>query len=120
MEAINVGMKSIYERPDRSDGMRVLITQYWPRGIPQEAVDEYLRVLAPSRPLLQSFRDGILDWERYKNQYLREMTGEAQRAAIHRLAKLARSERLTVICVCKDADRCHRSLLRDLIMRFDE
>jgi uncharacterized protein YeaO (DUF488 family) len=119
MHANNVGIKSIYEKPDKSDGVRVLVTQYWPRGISQEAVDEYLRVLAPSRALLHSFKDGILDWNRYSNQYLAEMSGEAQRAEIHRLAKVARSERVTVMCVCKDAEQCHRSLLRDLILRFD-
>jgi uncharacterized protein YeaO (DUF488 family) len=118
--AERIRAKRVYETPDDTDGKRVLATRYWPRGIPKESVDEYLPVLAPSRQLLQSYRQGQLNWPRFRNQYLHEMQGQAPRAQIHRLAKTARSEVVTVLCVCVDKDRCHRSLLRELIARFDE
>jgi len=118
--AENVRLKRIYEPKSPDDGCRILITRYWPRGASKEAVDEYVPALAPSRELLQAYREGILDWPRYRLQYLKEMQGERARAQIHRLAKLARSEVITVMCVCADEDHCHRSLLRELIAGFDE
>jgi uncharacterized protein YeaO (DUF488 family) len=118
--ARQVRAKRVYETPKNEDGTRVLATRYWPRGISKESVDEYLPVLAPSRQLLHFYRQGQLDWPRFRNQYLMEMRAEAPRVQIHRLAKVARSEVVTVMCVCADADRCHRSLLRELITRFDE
>ena len=118
--AERIRAKRVYETPDDTDGKRVLATRYWPRGIRKESVDDYLPVLAPSWQVLQSYRQGQLDWPRFRNQYLHEMQGQAPRAQIHRLAKTARSEVITVLCVCVDEDRCHRSLLRELIARFDE
>ena len=116
----NVATKSIYEHAEPGDGLRMLVTQYWPRGIGQTAVDEYVRALAPSRALLHAFRNGELDWPRYRHQYLIEMQSESARREIHRLAKIARSGRITLMCVCKHEEQCHRSLLRDLVARFDE
>jgi uncharacterized protein YeaO (DUF488 family) len=118
--AEQVRAKRVYERPEDFDGARILATRYWPRGISKENVDEYLPVLAPSRELLYIYRQGQLDWPRFRNQYLKEMQSEAAMAMIHRLAKAARSKVITVMCVCADEARCHRSLLRELIARFDE
>jgi uncharacterized protein YeaO (DUF488 family) len=39
---------------------------------------------------------------------------EAQ-SEIRRLARQAATRPLTVMCVCKDATRCHRTLLTELI-----
>lgn len=116
----NVATKSIYERAEPGDGLRVLVTQYWPRGIAQDAVDEYVRALAPSRGLLHAYRNGELDWPRYRHQYLLEMESEFAKREIHRLAKIARSERITLMCVCKYEEQCHRSLLRELVAGFGE
>ena len=118
--AENIRLKRIYEPPSEDDGYRVLATRYWPRGVSKEVIDEYIPTLAPSPELLHSYRQAQLDWPRFSNQYLKEMSTEAAKAQIHRLAKAARSDVVTVLCVCADEDRCHRSLLRELIVRFDE
>jgi uncharacterized protein YeaO (DUF488 family) len=116
----NVRSKRIYEPKSEDDGYRVLATRYWPRGVSKEAIDEYIPTLAPSRELLHSYRQAQLDWPRFSNQYLKEMGTELAKSQIHRLAKTARSDVVTVLCVCADEDHCHRSLLRELIARFDE
>jgi uncharacterized protein YeaO (DUF488 family) len=116
----NVRLKRVYEPASPDDGYRVLVTRYWPRGIDKNVIDEYIALLAPSRELLHQYRQELLDWPRYRLQYLKEMQNDRARSQIHRLAKLARSEVVTVMCVCADKDRCHRSLLRDLIVSFDE
>jgi uncharacterized protein YeaO (DUF488 family) len=98
----------------------VLSTRYWPRGVARDVIDEYLPVLAPSAALLHAYRQGQLDWDRFRHQYLYEMSHEGPRAVIHRLAKVARAEAITVMCVCADEGHCHRTLLRELIAGFDE
>ena len=116
----NVRTKSVYEAADPADGRRVLTTQYWPRGVSKLAVDEYVRKLAPSRQLLHAFKQDHIDWLAFKARYLQEMEDEDAKGEIHHLAKAARSEPITVMCVCKSEEACHRSLLRDLIINFDE
>ena len=116
----SVRTKAIYETPSNRDGVRILATRYWPRGVSRESIDEYVIDLAPSRDLLHQYREGQYDWRVFRDQYLLEMSSVAALGEIHRIAKLARSETVTLMCVCKHEDRCHRSLLRDIIVKFDD
>lgn len=115
-----VRAKRIYDPPSAEDGVRVLTTNYWPRGISRERAGEYVRVLAPSRPLLRAYKDGAIGWDEYRSRYLEEMTADAARKEIARLAEIARTGVVTVMCVCPDERRCHRSLLKELIERAME
>lgn len=115
----DVRIKSVYEPADTSDGRRVLVTQYWPRGIPKTDVDEYVRKLGPSRELLHAFKRGEIDWSAYTTFYLEEMQNQEAKTEIRRLAQLAQDETITLLCMCKDERICHRTLLRDLILNPD-
>ena len=114
--AENIRLKRIYEPPSEDDGYRVLSTRYWPRGVRKSAVDEYTTKTAPSRELLREFKHEGLTWEQYVPRYLDEMRSEAAISAIQRLAAMAKSGSMTLMCICEDENRCHRSLLRDLII----
>ncbi len=116
----NIRVKRIYETPSEDDGYRVLSTRYWPRGIPKSAVDEYSPKTAPSRDLLREFKHEGLSWEEYVPRYLEETRSEAAISAIERLAAKAKSDRITLMCICEDENRCHRSILRQLIMKAAE
>jgi uncharacterized protein YeaO (DUF488 family) len=112
---VPVRSKTIYEPLVPDDGMRVLTTKYWPRGVSRDRGGTYLRVLGPSRALLRAFKDGEIDWPVYEVRYLDEMRAEKPRVEIAQLARRAASEVVTVMCVCKDEAQCHRRLLRELI-----
>ena len=118
--ALQLHAKSVYGPAEPGDGRRVLVTRYWPRGVPKAAVDEYVSALAPSRELLHAFKGGEIDWEEYKTRYLQEMQNEDPKMEIRRLANAARHEIITLMCVCKDERVCHRTLLRNLILNADE
>jgi len=111
-----VQSKSIYDAPAAGDGVRVLVTQYWPRGVTREQAGTYVRALAPSRELLRAFQEERIDWDEYRVGYLREIASSpVAQEEIARLATLARSEVVTLMCVCRDDQQCHRSLLRQLV-----
>jgi len=112
-----VRAKSVYEPAEPADGRRVLVTRYWPRGVAKAAVDEYVSALAPSRELLHTFKDGAMDWDAFRERYMVEMSAPASRAEIARLAERAAAEPVTLLCVCREDARCHRSLLRELVAR---
>jgi uncharacterized protein YeaO (DUF488 family) len=114
--AANIRLKRIYDPPSDDDGHRVLSSRYWPRGVPKAAVDEYTTKTAPSRGLLREFKHEGLAWEDYVPRYLEEMKADSARSDINRLAELAKSDRITLMCICPDENQCHRSLLRDLII----
>jgi len=114
--ADNIRLKRIYDPPSEDDGYRVLSTRYWPRGVPKSAVDDYTTKTAPSRALLREFKHEGLAWEDYVPLYLDEMQSEEAKSAIKRLAERAKSGSMTLMCICEDARRCHRSLLKNLII----
>lgn len=107
--------KRVYDPPDPSDGLRLLVMRYWPRGISKSRADEWDRRLAPSPNLLKAFRSGALTWEEYVTRYWDEVDpqGEAVRALVQR----ARTQTVTLLCSCEDESRCHRGLLRDVVQR---
>jgi uncharacterized protein YeaO (DUF488 family) len=112
--------------PDR-DGTRILICRYRPRGLPkaEETWTEWYPNLGPSKELHAAAYGksgaGPLDWNSYRNTYLREMRD--QNDAIASLAaRVAKGETITLMCSssCERDARCHRSLLRDLILKAVE
>jgi uncharacterized protein YeaO (DUF488 family) len=107
--------KGIYEEASPDDGMRVLTTNYWPRGVSRERAGTYRRILGPTRELLRAFRGGEISWSEYEVRYLDEMREQSRQAEIEALAAAAQTQTVTVMCVCKDERVCHRRLLRDLI-----
>lgn len=112
----NVRLKRVYDPPSPEDGYRVLVTRYWARGIRRELVDEYDAKVAPSRELLREFKHEGLAWGPYTKRYLQEMTSECARCEIVRLAEIARTRTITLMCACEDEMHCHRRLLRNLIV----
>jgi len=112
----NIRLKRVYEPASPDDGYRILATRYWARGIPKSAISEFDTKVAPSRGLLREFKHEGLTWEHYVPRYLEEMRTEAAKSDINRLAQLAESGRITLMCICEDEARCHRSLLRELVI----
>jgi uncharacterized protein YeaO (DUF488 family) len=105
----------------RSDGFRLLICRYRPRGVRKEdeTWDAWYPELGPSKKLHADFygKNGPpIGWEEYRKEYLEEM--RAQQKHIDDLAQLvAEGKTITLLCssACKDETRCHRTLLRGLI-----
>lgn len=109
------------KEPD--DGFRLLVSRYRPRALPKsdETWDAWWKELGPSTALHAAFYgkgQAPIDWETYRARYLDEMRAQARK--ISWLARsTARGQTLTLLCssACTDENRCHRTLLRDLIQR---
>jgi uncharacterized protein YeaO (DUF488 family) len=110
-----VRTKSIYDPPARDDGLRVLATQYWPRGVSRDRVGAYKRLLGPSRELLRDFRDGRIAWTEFGRRYRAEMKADEHRREIDALAAVAANKNVTIMCVCRSDEHCHRRLLKALV-----
>ena len=105
--------KRIYDPPAPDDGFRLLTMRLWPRGVKKELVSVWEKELGPSRELLGDFNQDRIDWETFRTRYLEEMAGK--RELLEKWAGRARHEDITLLCGCKDENRCHRSLLKELL-----
>ncbi|MBI5902413.1 MAG: DUF488 family protein [Deltaproteobacteria bacterium] len=64
--------KSIYSQRSEDDGVRVLVTRYWPRGVKKDAIDRWFRDLGPTPELIKLWKSGGIAWEGFRKEYLDE------------------------------------------------
>jgi uncharacterized protein YeaO (DUF488 family) len=106
--------KSIYEPTEENDdGIRVLITRFYPRGIRKNKYDCRIRELSPSGDLLNNYRQGKCNWEEFKIAFLSEMRNNKD--SLERIHALNESTALTLLCYEREGEHCHRHIVRDTI-----
>jgi uncharacterized protein YeaO (DUF488 family) len=108
--------KRIYDPAAASDGTRVLVMRYWPRGIRKDRLDVWLRELAPVIPLLRAYLDGTITWAQYQPRYRAGLERPEAQTALAEVRRLARKGRVTLLCGCPDPQQCHRTLLRQHLL----
>lgn len=106
------------------EGVRLGTVRRPPRGVPKadyaakNFYDVWLPLLAPSPALVKSAlaARSDRDWTRFVSKYRREMAASDPRAALDVLAALSHQANFSVGCYCADESRCHRSVLRRLLI----
>jgi len=80
--------------------------------------DVWLPDLAPSEPLLKLAlgTDSERGWQTFTRRYRAEMKRPPAARLLDLLAALSHQSDLAVGCYCEDETRCHRSVLRDLLV----
>lgn len=110
-------LKSIYDPRSRDDGFRVLVMQYWPRGVKKDRIDVWYRDLATSSELIKAWKGGKMTWPQFKKRYITDLKDQKKQQLIGQLAQQAKTKKITLLCGCRDPNRCHRSILKEQIMR---
>ena len=110
-----VRIKRIYDEPEQTDGVRVLVDRLWPRGIKKEraAIDAWLRELAPSTELRKWFDHDPDRWTEFRRRYLQELREHADE--IEGLRYRSQREPLTLLYAAKDVHINHAVVLRQVI-----
>jgi uncharacterized protein YeaO (DUF488 family) len=109
----------------RDEGTRIGTVRRPPRGVPKSAFasqnwyDVWFPTLAPS---LETMKIGLAaetpaQWAAFTRKYQAEMKAPEAQHALALLAALSHTTNFAVGCYCEDERRCHRSLLRQLLIR---
>jgi uncharacterized protein YeaO (DUF488 family) len=107
----------------RDEGVRLGTVRRPPRGVRKEHYaaehwfDVWLPNLAPSAALVQSAR-GLEDpkqWRRFAARYRAEMAKPDASRLLDALAALSHATDFSVGCYCENEQRCHRSVLREIL-----
>jgi uncharacterized protein YeaO (DUF488 family) len=108
-----------------SEGLRIGTVRRPPRGVRKEHYasrdyfDAWLPELAPSAPLVSWALSKPFTpprWTAYARRYRAEMREPAAQRLIVLLAVLSSRTNVAVGCYCEDEGRCHRSLLKELLI----
>ncbi len=70
-----IQIKRVYESPKKEDGYRVLVDRLWPRGIKKVdlLLNDWAKVLAPSKKLCEASRDASTSWGKFQSDYRKEL-----------------------------------------------
>jgi uncharacterized protein YeaO (DUF488 family) len=106
------------------EGLRVGTVRRPPRGVAKTEYssknfyDVWLPTLAPSSETvtLAQRAKNQREWTRFMRKYRTEMATPENRATLDLLAALSHQTDFSVGCYCPDESRCHRSVLRALLL----
>jgi uncharacterized protein YeaO (DUF488 family) len=113
----DVRIKRIYDKPERSDGVRLLVDRLWPRGITRRdaELDDWLRELAPSSVLRRWFGHDPRRWSAFRTRYRAELRQHAP--LLDALRRRATRERVTLLYGARDTQRNQAVVLRETIRK---
>jgi uncharacterized protein YeaO (DUF488 family) len=109
----------------RGEGTRIGTVRRPPRGVPrsefskQNWFDVWFPNLAPSLATMKLGQgaSSASQWARFARRYRTEMATPAARHDLELLAALSHTTQFSVGCYCMDESRCHRSILRELLVQ---
>lgn len=105
------------------EGIRIGTVRHPPRGVPKEKhaeedwYDVWFPVLAPSAETVKRGRaaESATEWSAFEKAYRSEMKSPEARHSLALLAALSHATDFSVGCYCEEEDRCHRSILKELL-----
>jgi uncharacterized protein YeaO (DUF488 family) len=92
----------VYEKPEPRDGLRILVDRLWPRGVKKDAIDLWLKDIAPSNELRNWFHHEEPKWASFRSKYLKELS--ANKDAVAELRKAAKGKIVTLLYGAKDTE----------------
>jgi uncharacterized protein YeaO (DUF488 family) len=106
------------------EGLRIGTVRRPPRGVPKADFasrgfyDIWLPEVAPSEELLKMGRaaDDAARWRAFGRSYRAEMKRPDKVHILDLLAALSHGTSFSVGCYCPSEERCHRSILRELLL----
>ena len=107
------------------EGLRIGTVRRPPRGVPKEEFstgdwyDVWFPNLAPSVATMKLGQNAETEreWMAFVRAYRREMSAPAAKHDLALLAALSHVTDYSVGCYCDNEDRCHRSLLKELLVQ---
>lgn len=108
----------------RDEGLRIGTVRRPPRGVPKArfAAENWYDVWFPNlAPSVETMKIALsaetaADWNRFARKYRAEMSAPHAAHSIRLLATLSHGTNFAVGCYCEHEERCHRSLLRQLLL----
>jgi uncharacterized protein YeaO (DUF488 family) len=112
---VSIRVKRVYDKPDKTDGQRVLVDRVWPRGLTKEEarIDQWLKEIAPTTALRKWFGHDPARWTEFKKRYAKELNDRPEK--IEQLAREARKRTVTLLFGAQDIEHNNAVALKEYI-----
>lgn len=80
---MRIAIKRIYEKPEASDGTRILVDRLWPRGLSKETaqIEYWAKDIAPSNDLRRWYHRQPAKWDEFRARYFAELDASPEAVA---------------------------------------
>lgn len=109
---------------DKDEGLRIGTVRRPPRGVKKEdyaskdIYDVWYPNLSPSEELVKQAQTAAdaKAWSAFHKKFVAEMKKPEASKSLDLLAALSHQTNMAIGCYCEDESRCHRSILRELLV----
>jgi uncharacterized protein YeaO (DUF488 family) len=109
---------------EKGEGLRLGTVRRPPRGVPKsdyakrDFYDVWLPNISPSQEIMKEGKlsQDEASWSIFKKKFRSEMNRPDASKILDLLAALSHQTNMSLGCYCEDENRCHRSVLRELLM----
>jgi uncharacterized protein YeaO (DUF488 family) len=110
-----IKVKRVYEKPSRTDGLRVLVDRLWPRGLSKKraAVKVWLKDLAPSTELRKWFGHDPEKWKQFQVRYRKEL--RERKEALKLLKQKSEEHTVTLLYGARDEEHNEALVLKKIL-----
>jgi uncharacterized protein YeaO (DUF488 family) len=108
-------IKRVYEKPEKDDGIRILVDRLWPRGLTKEkaGIDLWLKDIAPSTELRKWFDHDPEKWKEFRKRYSEELKKNEEQVSL--LKDQIKKGTVTLVYGAKDEEHNEALVLKELI-----
>jgi uncharacterized protein YeaO (DUF488 family) len=112
-----IKLKRIYEKPERTDGRRILVDRLWPRGLSKEDahIDEWLKEIAPSDTLRRSYGHKVERWPEFRQKYHAELRTAGPLELLTKLRQDGKHRTITLLYAARDTEHSNAAILKELL-----
>jgi len=112
---MTIQLKRAYEKPERTDGTRILVDRLWPRGLTKgkAAIDLWLKEVAPSTELRKWFGHDPRKWRSFRGRYQTELKRHAEQLDV--IKREAKEGAVTLIYGARDREHNEAVVLKQFL-----
>jgi uncharacterized protein YeaO (DUF488 family) len=110
-----IRIKRVYDRSAKTDGKRVLVDRFWPRGISKEdaRIDFWRKDLAPGNELRIWFAHDPSRWAEFKVRFFKELRQKPD--VVQGLVTESRNRTVTLLFSSRELRFNHAVALKEFI-----
>jgi uncharacterized protein YeaO (DUF488 family) len=111
---MKIKIKRVYEKPDKDDGIRILVDRIWPRGLTKEKanIDLWLKDIAPSTELRKWFGHDPAKWDEFRRRYREELKKNKESTSL--MKEQLKKGAVTLVYAAKDEEHNEALVLKEL------
>lgn len=113
-----IKIKRIYEPPQKTDGIRILVDRLWPRGIKKDEaqLNDWIKDLAPTAKLRKWFNYDPEKWNEFAKLYKKEL--KENDVVTNFIASYKNKKNITLLYAAKDEKNNNAIVLKSFLEHY--